>query len=173
MIGLRQYSFTDIVRASARAGGRVAANMRRRLYAEEKEKPPELVHGGSRQAGRLDRWRPRPGAPVDPCAHPAQGRRGRRCSPRSLLARHQDCRCSGDKPLDGRSGAPEVRPRGLGGGAGPPQAKGHQTEEARWKAGGASDRSGLLGASEGKKRWSVGLLAERFVELECAAEPIS
>src|ERR671913_44385 len=152
MIGLQQYSFSGMVSASARASGRAAANMRRPLYAEEEEQPRELVQGGSRQAGRLDRWWPRPGAPVDPCAHPAQGRRGRRCSQRSLLlARHQDRRCSGDKPLDGRSGAREVRLGGVGGGTGSPQAQGHQTEEARWRAGGASDRSGLLGASERQK----------------------
>ena len=59
--------------------------------------------------------------------------------------------CSGDKPLDGRSGAREVRLGGIGGGTGPPQTQGHQTEEARWRAGGPSDRSGLLGASEGQK----------------------
>src|SRR5215210_6887599 len=29
--------------------------------------------------------------------------------------------------------------------------QGHQTEEARWRAGGASDRSDLLGASEGEE----------------------
>src|SRR5215207_10137880 len=79
MIGLQQYSFSGMMSASARASGRAAANMRRPLYAEEEEQPRELVQGGSRQAGRLDRWWPRPGAPVDPCAHPAQGRRGRRC----------------------------------------------------------------------------------------------
>src|ERR671911_1609763 len=152
MIGLQQYSFSGMVSASARASGRAAANMRRRLYAEEEEQPRQLVQGGSRQAGRLDRWWPRPGAPVDPCSHPAQGRRGRRCSQRSLLlARYQDRRCSGDKPLDGRSGAPEVRLGGVGGGTGPPQAQGHQTQQARWRAGGPSDRSGLLGASQGQK----------------------
>ena len=59
--------------------------------------------------------------------------------------------CSGDKPLDGRSGARELRLGGIGGGTGPPQTQGHQTEEARWRAGGASDRSGLLGASERQK----------------------
>src|SRR5215212_3501693 len=151
MIGLQQYSFSGIVSASARAGGRAAANMRRPLYAEEEEQPRELERGRAWQVGELDLWWPRPGAPVDPCAHPAQGRGGRGCSPRSPLARHQDRRCSGDKPLDGRSGAREVRLGGVGGGTGPPQAQGYQTQEARWRAGGASDRSGLLGASEGQK----------------------
>src|SRR5215208_5071288 len=151
MIGLRQYSISGIVSASALASSRAAANIRRPLYAEEEEQPRELVQGGSRQLGRLDRLWPRPGAPVDPCAHPAQGRRGRRCSPPSFLVRHQDRRCPADKPLDGRSGAPEVRLGGLGGSAGPPQAQGHQTKEARWRAGGPSDRSGLLGASQGQK----------------------
>src|SRR5215208_1071129 len=151
MIGLRQYSFSGIVSASARAGGRAAANIRRPLYAEEEEQPRQLVQGGSRQAGRLDRLWLRPGAPVDPCTYPAEGRPRRRCSPPSLLARHQDRRCSGDKPLDGRTGAREVRLGGVGGGAGPPQTQAHQTEEARWRAGGASDRSGLLRASQGQK----------------------
>src|SRR5215218_1670732 len=162
MIGLQQYSFSGMVSASARAGGRAAANMRRPLYAEQEEQPRELVQGGSRQAGELDRWWPRLCAPVDPCAHPAQGRRGRGCSQRSLLlARHQDRRCSGDKPLDGRSGAPKVRLGGVGGGTGPPQAQGHQTQQARRRAGGPSDRSGLLGASQGHKalalkgQWSI------------------
>src|SRR5215216_3137847 len=88
MIGLRQYSISGIVSASALASSRAAANIRRPLYAEEEEQPRELVQGGSRQ---------------------------------------------------------------LGGSAGPPQAQGHQTKEARWRAGGPSDRSGLLGASQGQK----------------------
>src|SRR5215208_5169075 len=153
MIGLQQYSFSGIVSASARAGGRTTANMRRPLSMPRKRNNPVslsredrgslegLIAGGHAPARQLT-----------PCAHPAQGRRGRRCSPPSLLlARHQDRRCSGDKPLDGRSGAPEVRLGGVGGGAGPPQAKGHQTQQARWRAGGPPDRSGLLGASEGQK----------------------
>src|SRR5215213_8058390 len=113
MIGLRQYSFSGIVSASARAGGRAAANIRRPLYAEEEEQPRQLVQGGSRQAGRLDRLWLRPGAPVDPCTYPAEGRPRRRCSPPSLLARHQDRRCSGDKPLDGRTGARAFRSAGV------------------------------------------------------------
>jgi hypothetical protein len=68
MIGLRQHSFSGIVSASARAGGCAAANIRRPLYAEEEEQPRQLVQGGSRQPGRLDRPWPRPGAPVDPDA---------------------------------------------------------------------------------------------------------
>src|SRR5215207_3089981 len=52
MTGLRQYSFSGIVSASARAGGRAAANMRRPLYAEEEEQPRELVQREDR--GKLE-----------------------------------------------------------------------------------------------------------------------
>src|SRR5215210_905852 len=47
--------------------------------------------------------------------------------------------------------AREVRLGGLGGCSGPSPAEKHQAQEARWRAGGAFDRSGLLGASEGQK----------------------
>ena len=44
--------------------------------------------------------------------------------------------------------------------------QGHQTEEARWRAGGALDRSGLLGASKGQKalefHLSWHILADEF-----------
>src|SRR3954471_22996655 len=72
MVGLRQCSFSGSVPAPTRPGGCAAANIRRRLHAQEEEEPRELVQGGSRQAGGLDRWWPLPGAPIDPCAHPLE-----------------------------------------------------------------------------------------------------
>src|SRR5215213_2755222 len=89
-------------------------------------------------------------------------------------ARHQDRRRPTHQPLDGLSGARErfvaegleaalvhrkpknTKPKKLDG-----------SQEAHLIALACSE------PPKGKKRWSVRLLAERFVRLECAQEPIS
>src|SRR5215210_399643 len=150
MIDLQLYSFSGSVAVPARAGGCTGANLRRRPHAEEEKEPRELEREGSRHAGGLDRSRPRPGAPSDPCAYPAQGRRGRGGSQRSLV-RHEDRRRPGGQSLDGLSGAHPFRGGGTGGRSRPSRSTANQAAEARWLPGGASDRARLLGASEGEE----------------------
>ena len=75
-----------------------------------------------------------------------------------------------------RSTVARVRTRFVGRAWRPPSSivgREHQAQEARWRAGGAPDRARLLRAARRQKRWSVRLLAERFVSLDCAEEPIS
>ena len=53
------------------------------------------------------------------------------------------------------------------------QPKNTKLQEARWRAGGAFDRSACSEPPKGKKRWSVRLLAERFVRRRQPRSPIS
>jgi hypothetical protein len=95
------------------------------------------------------------------------------CSQRGL-ARCEDSRGAGGRPLDARSGAREVR-RGGPGGRPRPHRKPKNTKPEKLD-GSREAHSIALACSEpprGKKRWGVRLLAERFVRLECAEEPIS
>ena len=66
------------------------------------------------------------------------------------LARREDRRRPGGEPLDGFPCAREVRLGGLGG-CPPSPAERRQAQEARWRAGGPFDRTGLLRAAEGQK----------------------
>src|SRR5215217_8614862 len=174
MIGLRQCSSSGIVLASTRTSGHAEeASMRRHLRVEEEEETCKLGWRAAREAGGFDRWRQCPGSQDDPRAHPAKGRRGglpRRCR----LARHEDRRGPGDRPLDGRSGA-----RALRCAEGPEAALVHRKpkrSKPRKLDGSQEAHLIALACSEpprGRERWSPRLLAERFVSLECATEPIS
>lgn len=77
-------------------------------------------------------------------------------------------------PLDGRSGAREVR--GAEGLEAALVQRRPKATKPRKLDGEQEAHLIAVACSEppkGKKRWSVRLLAERFVELECAEEPIS
>ena len=165
MIGLQQYSFSGIFSAQA--------NIRRRLYGEEEKESRELERTGASRAGGLDRKRPRSGPPVVPCAHPTLKADEGADAPsqawpdvkiadafevsRSTVARVRErfAREGLEAALVHRR-PKNTKPRKLDG-----------LQEAHLIALACSE------PPKGKKRWSVRLLAERFVELECAEEPIS
>jgi transposase len=171
MIGLQPYSFSGSVAVPTGPGGCNGANMRRHPHAEEEKEPRELDRGGSRHAGGLDRSRPRPGAPVDPCAYPAQDRHEGGDAPAWSDTKIADA-------LEvSRSTVSRVRTRFVEEGL--EAALVHRTPRRTkpQKLDGSQEAHLIaLACSEpprGKKRWSVRLLAERFVSLECAEEPIS
>jgi transposase len=173
MIDLRQCSFSSIVTTATHSGGPAVVSTRRHSHAKEEEEPRYLDRGRPRHAGGLDRPWPRPGSPVDPCSHPLEGRRGRECYRRSL-ARHQDRR----RPTEiSRSTVSRVRERFVAEGLEAALLHRKPKRTKPKKLDGSQEAHLIaLACSEpprGRKRWSVRLLAERFVELECAEEPIS
>ena len=173
MIDLQQCSSSDTVYVPAWSGGRAATNMRRRPYAEEEKESRYLDRGGSRHARGLERPRPCPGARADPHARillkadegedaPAKAWSDTKIadameSSRSTVARVRErfAREGLEVALVHRR-PKATKPRKLDG-----------SQEAHLIALACSE------PPKGKKRWSVRLLADRFVELECAREPIS
>lgn len=163
--------------APTRLSGCAAANIGRRLYAQEEEEPRELVQVGSRQAGGLDRPRSRPGTPIDPCAHPLEkADEGEEGEDAPNEASWPDTKIA-DALEVSRSTVARVRERCVAEGL--EAALVHRRPKAtklRKLDGQQEAHLIVLACSEppkGKKRWSVRLLAERFVDLECAEEPIS
>jgi hypothetical protein len=173
MIGLWQRSSSGTVYLPTRPGGRATASARRRPHAEEEEQSRDLDRGGSRHPGGLDRSRPRPGAPDDPRA-------------RILLKADE-----GEDATDGawpdtkiadaleisRSTVARVRERFVAEGLEAALVHRKPKSTKPKKLDGAQEAH-LIALScsrppKGKKRWSVRLLAERFVMLGCAEEPIS
>ena len=165
MIGLQQYSFSGSFSAQA--------NIRRRLYGEEEKESRELERTGASRAGGLDRQRPRSGPPVVPCARillkadegadaPSQAWPDVKIADAFEVSRSTVARVRERFAREGLEAAlvhrrpKNTKPRKLDG-----------LQEAHLIALACSE------PPKGKKRWSVRLLAERFVELECAEEPIS
>jgi Homeodomain-like domain len=142
------------------------------LHAEQEEQPRALERRGSRHAGGFDRKRPRPGAPELTHA-------------RILLKAHE----AADKPAwpdtkiaealeVSRSRVFRVRERFVWEGLEAALVHRQPKNTKPNKLDGEQEAHLIaLACSEppkGKKRWSsVRLLAERFVRLECAEEPIS
>ena len=173
MIDLRQYSSSGTVYVPTRSGGRAAASTRRRPHADEEEEPRYLDRGGSRHAGGLDRSRPRP--PARQLTHA-----------RILLKADEGEDAPGEAWPDtrianalqiSRSTVSGVRERFVAEGL--EAALVHRRpKNTKPKKLDGSQEAHLIALScsqppKGRKRWSVRLLADRFVSLECAEEPIS
>jgi hypothetical protein len=147
--------------------------MRRRPHAEEEEQPRDIDRGRSRRAGGLDRSRPRPGPPVDPCTYPTFKADEATDAPSEPWP---DVKIA-DALQISRSTVARVRERFVAEGleAALVHRKPKNTKPKKLDG---SQEAHLIALScseppRGKKRWSVRLLAERFVRSECAEEPIS
>jgi len=171
MIGLQPYSFSGNVTATTRPGGRTAANTRRRPHAEEEEKEPVSLSGDD--CGRLEGLIAHGHAPA---LHLTHARVLLKADEREDAPAWSDTKIAEALEIS-RSTVFRVHTRFMEEGL--EAALLHRTPRRTKPAKlDVSQEAHLiaLACSEpprGSKRWSLRLLAERFVSLECAEEPIS